>query len=111
MPQSPHRPTFPTHKDLCNLSRDEAERALVVLRELVASDLASVYTSAGSNDTRWNVWSEITRQRVPLPEWAADLLTQRPPVSEAGARQEHSQERQEHSQERQRSQERQERTP
>lgn len=73
------RPTFPTHKDLCNLSRDEAERALTVLRTLVASELASVYTSAGSNDIRWQVWSEITRQRVTLQEWAAALFAQCPP--------------------------------
>ena len=69
-----HRPTFPDHRNLTNLSRDDAERALTVLRALVASDLANIYTSAGSNDTHWQVWNEITRRRTPLAEWAADLL-------------------------------------
>ncbi len=68
------RPTFPTHKDLCNLSRDDAETALAALRVLVARELASVYTSAGSNDTRWNVWMELTRRRIPLQEWAAQWI-------------------------------------
>ncbi len=68
------RPTFPSHKDLTNLSRDDAETALAALRVLVARELASVYTSAGSNETRWNVWMELTRRRIPLAEWATTWL-------------------------------------
>ncbi len=68
------RPTFPTHKDLTHLSRDDAERALSALRVLVKRELATVYTSAGSNDTRWQVWMELSRKRVPLQQWASDWL-------------------------------------
>lgn len=71
-PQQPARPDFPSTDDLCNLSLDDAQLALDALRILVKMELADVYTSAGSNDTRWNVWLNITGRRVPLPEWAAE---------------------------------------
>ena len=65
------RPTFPSTDDLCNLSLDDARAALSALKFLVESDLANVYTSAGSHDTRWQVWSEMQRRRIPLADWAA----------------------------------------
>lgn len=68
------RPSFPTHEHLTHLSRDDAERALSALRVLVKHDLADVYSSAGSNDTRWNVWMHLTRRRIPLAEWATQWL-------------------------------------
>lgn len=68
------RPTFPTHENLTHLSRDDAERALSALRVLVKHELATVYTGAGSHDLRWYVWLELTRRRVPLPEWAAEWV-------------------------------------
>lgn len=68
------RPTFPTHENLTHLSRDDAERALSALRVLVKHELASVYTGAGSHDTRWYVWMNLTRRRVPLEEWATVWL-------------------------------------
>lgn len=74
MPHQQKRPEFPSTDDLCNLSLDEARQALAALRVLVDLELADVYTSAGSNDTRWNVWLNVTRRRVPLPEWAAEWV-------------------------------------
>lgn len=75
IPFMQHRPEFPSAADLPNLSPDDAQRALAVLRTLVANDLADVYSSAGSHDTRWNVWSNIRWCRIPLQEWAAEWLT------------------------------------
>lgn len=74
IPFMQHRPEFPSVADLPNLSQEDARRALAVLRTLVESDLADVYSSAGSFDTRWNVWSNIRWCRIPLQEWAADLM-------------------------------------
>lgn len=68
----PKRPTFPDHRALTNLSRDDAARALSALCTLVKAELADVYSAAGSNDTRWNVWLNITWRRAPLQEWAAE---------------------------------------
>lgn len=65
---------FPDHRALTNLSRDEAERALAALRLFVLNGIASVYTSAGSRGQSWQVWLEISRRRMPLPEWAAHWL-------------------------------------
>ena len=73
-PKQPKRPEFPSTDDLCNLSLDDARLALDALRVLVKLELVDVYSSAGSNDTRWNVWSNVTRKRTPLPEWAAAWL-------------------------------------
>lgn len=70
----PKRPEFPSVGDLPNLSKEDAEQALTALRVLVKHELADVYTSAGSHDTRWNVWLELTRRRVPLQEWAAQWI-------------------------------------
>lgn len=67
---------FPTHKDLPNISRVDAERALSALRLLAQADLASVYTAAGSGGKRWNVWLELTRRRVELPTWAAEWIAE-----------------------------------
>jgi hypothetical protein len=69
------RPTFPTHKNLTNLSRDDAKAALAALRALCERDLVSIYTSAGSNDTHWQVWDNQAWRRIPLAEWASKWLT------------------------------------
>ena len=74
IPTQQKRPEFPSTDDLCNLSLDDAKRALAALRVLVDADLADVYSSAGSDDTRWNVWSNIQWKRTPLPEWAAQWV-------------------------------------
>ncbi len=74
IPHMQHRPEFPSTDDLCNLSIDDARRALAALRVLVDHELVDVYSSAGSNDTRWNVWSNIRWCRIPLPEWAAEWV-------------------------------------
>ncbi|MGH7484425.1 MAG: hypothetical protein ACREMY_02330 [bacterium] len=77
MPRIPFlqkRPEFPSTDDLCNLPLDDARRALAALRVLVDAELADVYTAAGNNDTRWNVWLAISRRRVPLPQWAAQWV-------------------------------------
>ena len=79
MPRIPfmqHRPEFPGVTDLPNLSRDDAQRALEALRRLERAELADVYSSAGSNDTRWNVWINLSWRRVPLQEWAAQWLAE-----------------------------------
>ena len=68
------RPTFPDHRNLTNLSRDEAELALAALRVLVKHELVKVYTGAGSHDTRWYVWLELSRRRVPLQDWASEWI-------------------------------------
>ena len=65
------RMAFPTADDLCNLSLDDANDALVALRVLAESDLVTVYTSAGSNGTRWQVWSNLQWRRFPLADWAS----------------------------------------
>lgn len=78
------RPTFPDYRNLTNLSRDDEERALAALRTLVDADLATVYTAAGSNDTRWNVWSETQRRRIPLAQWAAEWLAAQDHLSPLG---------------------------
>ena len=89
-PQQP-RPEFPSTDDLCNLSLDDARLALAALRVLVDCELADVYSSAGSNDTRWNVWLNVTKKRTPLPEWAAawvetwySTATPMPPIDDGG---------------------------
>lgn len=69
------RPSFPTHEHLTHLSRDDAERALSALRVLVKYELADVYTSAGSHDRDWMVWSNIRWRRFTLAEWCAEWLT------------------------------------
>lgn len=72
-----HRPQFPSVADLPNLSPADAEQALSALRALVQAELADVYTAAGSHDTCWNVWLNVTWRRVPLGEWAAQWITER----------------------------------
>jgi hypothetical protein len=69
-----HRPEFPGVADLPNLTPDDAQRALNALRRLERAALVDVYSSAGSNDTRWNVWSNIQWRRIPLQEWATQWL-------------------------------------
>lgn len=72
--KTPPRPTFPSMADLPNMAPADAERALAALRALVTAELADVYSSAGSDDTRWNVWLNITWRRVPLREWASEWV-------------------------------------
>jgi hypothetical protein len=74
IPMMQHRPEFPSVADLPNLSPEDAQRALAALRVLEREELMDVYSSAGSNDTRWNVWSNIRWCRIPLPEWAAEWV-------------------------------------
>jgi hypothetical protein len=69
-----HRPEFPSVADLSNLAPADAERALSALRVLVKSELVDVYSSAGSDDTRWIVWSNIRWCRIPLQQWAAEWV-------------------------------------
>jgi hypothetical protein len=79
IPFMQHRPEFPSVSDLPQLSPADAERVLAALRVLVENDLMDVYSSSGSNDTRWNVWSNIRWCRIPLQQWAAEwLATQEP---------------------------------
>ena len=77
IPFMQHRPEFPSVADLPNLSPADAEWALTALRALVKAELADVYSSAGSQDTRWNVWLNVTWRRVPLGEWAAQWIAER----------------------------------
>ena len=77
--KTPSRPTFPNVADLLNLAPADAERALAALRALVTAELADVYSSAGSDDTRWNVWLNVTWRRVPLRQWAAEWLVSQEP--------------------------------
>ena len=76
------RPTFPATKDLLkdlpDLPSAEAERALDALRRMISVDIASVYTSAGSHDTSWQVWLEVTRRRLTLAAWASEWLAKHP---------------------------------
>jgi hypothetical protein len=74
IPFMQHRPEFPSTDDLCNLSLDDARAALAALRVLVDNDLMDVYSSAGSNDEKWNCWSNIRWCRIPLQEWAAEWI-------------------------------------
>ncbi len=75
IPFMQRRPEFPSIAALPNLSPEDAARALAALRVLVEHELMDVYSSAGSNDTRWNVWSNIRWCRIPLQEWCAEWLT------------------------------------
>lgn len=68
------RPTFPDHRNLTHLSRDDAETALAALRVLVKRDLATVYTGAGSHDLRWYVFLNLSMRRLTLAEWAEQWL-------------------------------------
>ena len=68
------RPRFPSHESLTHLSRDDAERALSALRVLCKHELLEVYTSAGSHDRDWQVWSNVRQVRIPLAEWATQWL-------------------------------------
>lgn len=80
--------SFPTWRDLAPVipSRDEVERALEQLRQVVEAGLADIYTAAGSHGDRWNIWFErpawrLPEQRVELLEWATVWLdVQRPPA-------------------------------
>ena len=74
IPQQQKRPEFPSVADLPNLSPEDAQRALAALRVLVKSELMDVYSSAGSNDTRWNIWSNIRWCRIPLQQWAVEWI-------------------------------------
>jgi hypothetical protein len=77
IPFMQHRPEFPSVADLPNLAPEDAQQALDALRELERAEVMDVYSSAGSNDTRWNVWSNIQWRRVPLQEWAAQWIAER----------------------------------
>ena len=69
-----HRPEFPSVADLPTLAPEDAQRVLDALRKLEQAELVDVYSSSGSDDTKWNVWSNIRWCRIPLPEWAAEWL-------------------------------------
>ena len=71
------RLAFPTADDLCNLSLDDANDALAALRVLAEYDLVTVYSPAGSNNTRWNVWSNLQWRRIELADWAAQWCAYR----------------------------------
>ena len=71
------RVTFPAAADIPALSTADAQAALDALHRLAAADLVTVYTAAGSRDTRWNVWSELQRRRFTLSEWAAQWIAHR----------------------------------
>jgi len=82
-----HRPVFPSVADLPNLAPDDAEHALGALRKLERAEVVDVYASAGSNDTRWNVWSNIQWRRIPLQEWETQWLADQdttPPDDDGG---------------------------
>jgi hypothetical protein len=76
IPFMQQRPEFPSVADLPNLSPADATRALAALRCLVDAEQADVYSSAGSHDTRWNVWDNAAWRRVPLGEWATQWLAE-----------------------------------
>ena len=69
---------FPRPKDLPGIPPDEAMRALDALRRMTVIDVASVYTSAGSHGTRWQVWLDVTHRRLTLTEWADEWLRKHP---------------------------------
>ena len=71
------RVTFPSAADIPALASADAQAALDALHRLAAADLVTVYTAAGSHDTRWQVWSELQGRRFTLAEWAAQWLTYR----------------------------------
>jgi hypothetical protein len=77
--KTPSRPEFPNVADLPNLAPADAERALAALRALVTAELADVYSSAGSDDTRWNVWTNVRWCRIPLRQWVAEWLASQEP--------------------------------
>jgi hypothetical protein len=82
-----HRPEFPSVADLPNLAPEDAQLALDALRKLERAEVVDVYSSAGSNDTRWNVWSNIRWCRILLQEWAAEWIQtshQNPPPDDDG---------------------------
>lgn len=56
-----------------------AHRALSALRALVHSELATVYSPAGSHGTRYNVWLEVSWRRLTLAEWVAEWLAAQEP--------------------------------
>ena len=66
------------HRDLPSIPPAEAERAIEALRRMTTIAIASVYTSAGSNHTRWQVWLDITRRHLTLAEWADEWLLNHP---------------------------------
>ena len=73
------RPVFPTVDDLPGVDRYDAARALAALYRLRQMGLAKVYTSAGSNDTHWNAWLEITARRVEVRAWVREWLASQEP--------------------------------
>ena len=71
------RVTFPAAADIPALASADAQAALDALHRLAAADLVTVYTAAGSHDTRWQVWSELQRRRFTFGEWAAQWIAHR----------------------------------
>lgn len=80
------KPDFPTRADLPALSQEQAAAALEALRDLVAQDLAHVYTRGfrrPGERWRFNVWlgEELVPpggERLTLDEWAMRFITWRP---------------------------------
>jgi hypothetical protein len=76
------KPDFPTSADLPQLTPGQAMAALGLLRLLLDSGMAEVYTAAGGLRADglylWNIWlsDRITPggKRVPLREWAANVV-------------------------------------
>ncbi len=81
----PGSPAFPTWRDLSEIRKDDARAALNAFQALVHTDMATVYTAAGSHGTRWNVWLEASRSRQTLAEWARDWLAGQNPENSGGA--------------------------
>jgi hypothetical protein len=75
--RTPPSPDFPSRADLPHLAVKEAHAALGLLRLLVDSGQAEVYTAAGSTLRQrplWNVWLVKSFRRVELEAWAFMVL-------------------------------------
>lgn len=68
---------FPTERDLTQLSREDAQRALRALRKFDLAGVAEVYDFRRPDRSHeWVVWLPITRRRMTLQKWAAQWLAE-----------------------------------
>jgi hypothetical protein len=82
--KTPDKPTFPDPRDVSPpLTPRKALAALGLLRLLVDSGVAEIYTAAGGPRADglyfWNIWLNASvappgGKRIPLREWAANVV-------------------------------------